>query len=151
MNSASAFRPFIIPSIGSRQYRLQGWGAFIFFAMRQDVNLVHEDYYEKGVDYNHQMEVDARSAGFRDSIRVQMDEEWMRINLAATLAASIDSGNLLFFRPSSSSLDLSMPFRQVDSPLMIPRTGLIPGRYILKVNWFVGGLEYQVDETLIIQ
>ena len=38
--------------------------AFIIFAVRQDVNLVHKDYYEKGVDYTEQMNVNSRSTEF---------------------------------------------------------------------------------------
>jgi hypothetical protein len=124
---------------------------FIVFAMRQDVNLVHEDYYEKGVDYSHQMDVDARSAVFEDSIRAHMDKELLLIDIEATLAASIDSGNMLIFRPSNSSLDLEIPFRQVDSRLIIPKTELFPGRYILKIKWYDEGLEFQVDKTVIIE
>ena len=43
-------------------------GLFIAFAMRQEVSLVHEDYYEKGVDHSQQMMVEARSAQFKNDI-----------------------------------------------------------------------------------
>ncbi len=33
---------------------------FIGFAMRQDVNLVHEDYYERGVEYTEHMRTNSR-------------------------------------------------------------------------------------------
>ena len=39
---------------------LSASAVFIFFAMRQDVNLVHEDYYEQGVDYSAQMDIGPR-------------------------------------------------------------------------------------------
>ena len=47
---------------------LMAAAVFIGFAMRQDVNLVHEDYYEKGVDYERQMNAEARSVVYRDSV-----------------------------------------------------------------------------------
>ena len=43
-------------------------GLFIGFAMRQDVSLVHEDYYEKGADHSQQMLVEARSAPYGNDI-----------------------------------------------------------------------------------
>jgi len=130
---------------------LSASAVFIIFAMRQDVNLVHEDYYEKGVDYSNQMEVDARSVKFKESIQTHMDKKLLFVDIDASLAARIDSGNLLLFRPSNSNLDLTMPFKQVESPLMIPKAELFPGRYILKINWYMKGLKYQVDKTIFIQ
>lgn len=124
---------------------------FIVFAMRQDVDLVYDDYYEKGVDYSSQMEVDSRSAGFGDSIQTHMDEKLIYIDIESSITSGIDSGNLLLFRPSSSSLDVSFPFEQIESPLMIPKTELFPGRYILKIHWYARGLKYQVDKTIIIE
>ena len=43
-------------------------GIFIAFAMRQSVDLVHEDYYERGVDHTSQMEVEKRSAPYQQAI-----------------------------------------------------------------------------------
>jgi len=124
---------------------------FIVFAMRQDLNLVHEDYYEKGVDYSSQMEVDSRSASFEDSIQTHMDEKLLYIDIESSITSGIDSGNLLLFRPSSSSLDISYPFEQIESPLMVPKTELFPGRYILKISWYTKGLKYELDKTIIIE
>ena len=44
--------------------------AFIYFAFTQDVNLVHKDYYEKGVNYTEQMEINARSIAYQDSVAI---------------------------------------------------------------------------------
>jgi hypothetical protein len=129
---------------------LSACAVFIVFAMRQDVNLVHDDYYEKGVDYTNQMEVEARSIEYFDSIQTFEENGSFLVQFEANLALSIDSGNVLMFRPSSSSLDLNMPFNLSGTTLNIPREDLVPGRYILKLSWFSGGLEYQVDKTISI-
>ena len=129
---------------------LSACAVFIVFAMRQDVNLVHDDYYEKGVDYTNQMEVEARSIEYFDSIQTFEENGSFLVQFESNLALSIDSGNLLMFRPSSSSLDLNMPFNLSGNTLYISREDLVPGRYILKLSWFSGGLEYQVDKTISI-
>ena len=51
--------------------------AFIIFAMRQDVNLVHKDYYEKGVDHTDKMNVDVRSKQFEDKIQIDYNDEYL--------------------------------------------------------------------------
>jgi len=130
---------------------LSASAVFIFFAMRQDVNLVHEDYYEQGVDYSAQMEVEARSAIYKDSLKTYMEDETFVVGFKKSLASRIDSGSVLLFRPSSSSLDVSIPFGQTDSTLIIPMSNLVTGRYILKLSWYSKGLKYKVDETIYIQ
>lgn len=130
---------------------LSAAAVFIFFAMRQDVNLVHEDYYDQGVDYSAQMEVDARSAAYNDSIRTYIEDGSFVVAFEKSLAFNIDSGVVLMFRPSNSSLDVSMPFGPTGSSLKIPRSSLVAGRYILKLSWYLNGLEYEVDKTVDIK
>ena len=130
---------------------LSASAVFIFFAMRQDVDLVHDDYYEKGADYSAQMDVNARSTEYVDSFKTYLEDGMFVVDFQNSLALSIDSGSLLIFRPSSHSLDVSMPFGKTENPLKIPRSNLITGRYILKLSWFAEGLKYEVDKTIYIE
>ena len=130
---------------------LSASAVFIFFAMRQDVNLVHEDYYEQGVDYSAQMDVDARSAEYKDSFKTYVKDGSLVVEFEKSLALSIDSGSVLLYRPSSSSLDVSMPFGLMENSLKIPGSHLVTGRYILKLSWYSSGLKYEVDRTIYIQ
>jgi len=130
---------------------LSASAVFIFFAMRQDVNLVHEDYYEQGVDYSAQMDVNARSMEYVDSINTYLEDGMFVVDFKSSLVLSIDSGSLLMFRPSNSSLDFNMPFDQMESSLKIPRSNLVTGRYILKLSWYSKGLKYEIDETIYIE
>ena len=57
---------------------LLGSAAFIVFAFRQDVNLVHKDYYEKGVDYTQQMNTNSRSAEFENDVNVEMGNDFLK-------------------------------------------------------------------------
>ena len=130
---------------------LSASAVFIVFAMKQNVNLVHKDYYEKGVDYSEQMKVDARSVQFYDAVQTHLEEESLVVNFKESLKSSIDSGSVLLFRPSDSNLDFSMPFDFSENSLRIPKSNLIPGRYILKLNWYSKGLKYEVDKPIYIQ
>ena len=130
---------------------LAACAVFIVFAMRQDVGLVHQDYYEQGVDYTNQMKVDARSLVFKDSIQTRIDEESLIIAFGTSLAAEIDSVHVLLFRPSSSNLDVKLSIGQFEDALQIPKSKLVHGRYILKLSWYSRGLKYEIDKTVFIQ
>ena len=130
---------------------LSASAVFIFFAMRQDVNLVHEDYYEQGVDYSAQMDVDARSVEYKNAFTTYTEDESLVLDFKTSLTLSIDSGSVLLFRPSNSSLDFNMPFGKMESSLKIPGSNLVTGRYILKLSWYSKGLLYEIDETIYIE
>ena len=125
--------------------------AFIIFAFNQDVNLVHKDYYEKGVDYTEQMNVEARSVRFKNAIKVNSENEFLTLNIEAELASKIDSGNVLLFRPSNSKQDISYPVEKSVREVNIPKKDLISGRYILKFFWYSEGLKYELDRPVNIQ
>ena len=123
---------------------------FIIFAFRQDVNLVHEDYYQKGADYSDQMEVDARSVEYYNSIKTYMDGGFFIVDFEESLAIKIDSGMAEFYRPSDSDEDLKFTFDSMKR-IVVPREDLISGRYILKMYWYTEGLKYEVDKPVNIQ
>ena len=125
--------------------------AFIIFAMRQDVNLVHKDYYEKGVDHTDKMNVDARSTQFEDKIQIDYANEYLLIRFEESLVANIDSGKVLMYRPSSSKQDVYFPMAFFENTLRIPKENLVSGRYILKLSWYSEGLKYEIDRPVNIQ
>jgi hypothetical protein len=130
---------------------LAACAAFIIFAMRQDVNLVHKDYYEKGVDYTEQMNADERSVQFENKIQVDYNDEYLLINFEKSLAANIDSGKVLLYRPSNINQDILFPLIFSENTIKIPKENLISGRYILKLTWYSEGFKYNIDKTMNIQ
>jgi hypothetical protein len=125
--------------------------AFIIFAMRQDVNLVHKDYYEKGVDHTDKMNMDARSNQFEDKIKIDYTNEYLLVGFDEALVAKIDSGEVLMYRPSSSKQDVYFPMAFSENTLRIPKENLVSGRYILKLSWYSEGLKYEIDRPVNIQ
>jgi len=130
---------------------LAACAAFIIFAMRQDVNLVHKDYYEKGVDYTEQMNADARSTQFSDKIQIDYNDEYLLIDFEESLVANIDSGKVLLYRPSNSKQDVLFPMTFSENVIKIPKENLITGRYILKISWYSKSLKYDIDKPVYIQ
>lgn len=124
---------------------------FIAFAMRQSVELVHEDYYERGVDHSSQMEVERRSAPYQDAIKAVQLEGTLQISMTDTVAVRCDSARIQLYRPSDNQLDMNMSYEPARGTLVISREDLQPGRYILNLSWYSGGLKYEIDRTLNIQ
>jgi predicted DNA-binding protein (MmcQ/YjbR family) len=115
------------------------------------VELVHEDYYERGVDHSSQMEVEKRSAPYQEAIRAVQLEGALQISMTDSLAVRCDSARIQLYRPSDNHLDMNMKYDPGRGALLIDRADLVPGRYILKLSWYSGGLKYEVDRSLNIQ
>lgn len=124
---------------------------FVIFAHRQDVNLVHDNYYEKGADHTRQMQKNARSAAFSDQIDLSDDGNFIRIVFQPGLASTIKSGEVTFFRPSDHMKDVSMPIELRGNVFIGNKEKLVPGRYIVKVTWQAGDLDYEVDKPFIVK
>lgn len=124
---------------------------FIFFAFQQDVNLVHKDYYEKGVDYSEQMKVEARSSVYKNAFTTTNQNDFLLVNIEENLASKIDSGSVLMFRPSSSKQDIWFALDINNNEVKISKENLVSGRYILKIFWYSEGLKYETDRPVNIQ
>ncbi len=125
-------------------------GFFIAFAMRQDISLVHEDYYERGVNHSSQIKIEERSAALASAVYTKQDPDYLKIGVDSSLNTRMDSAFLLLFRPSNQSLDIKTPFDPSKGELLIPKKELELGRYILKLSWSFEGLKYEIDRTVVI-
>ncbi len=124
--------------------------AFIIYAVHQKVELVHEDYYEKGTDYTHEMEKSERSSKYEPLISFIEDKDSVKVIFPQELTGKVDSGNILFFRPSDMNRDVKHALTPAESVFQISKRELIAGRYILKINWYDNGFPYEVDKEIII-
>lgn len=125
--------------------------AFIIFALNQDINLIHKDYYEKGVDYSDQLDVINRSEAFKDKISAQVSPNGISVKIDSLVASKIDSGLIYLYRPSGKDFDLEFPLKKNQSEFQIGSDKLIEGRYILKFSWHYNALKYEVDKPVIVE
>ena len=130
---------------------LTACAVFIIFATRQQVNLVHKDYYEKGVDYSEQMKVDERSKSFAQSLSLINENDFFKVLIDSTLVEKLDSGSMYMYRPSNSDNDITIEVNNGDNLVQFEKSKLINGRYILKFTWYSEGLRYQVNRPVNIQ
>ncbi len=124
---------------------------FVIFAHRQDVNLVHDNYYEKGVDHSSQMQKEARSASVSGEIEITDDGNFVRIVFPPGMAGTIQNGSVMFFRPSDHLRDVKQPLELRGNVFIGSKDQLVPGRYIVKITWQTNGQDFEVDKPLIVK
>ena len=124
---------------------------FVLFALRQNDDLVSDDYYQKGAKYTEQININRRSAPYQDSIQISTTSSQIQILLSKGMNTSEDSMQVYFFRSSDKSKDLKIGFRKKDSPVLIERNKLVHGRFIVYCTWSRLNEKYSVTKTVDIE
>ncbi len=126
----------------------------VAFASMQSFDLVEADYYQKGIDYQQQIDRLNRTAtsGTSPAIGFDTRENAVVISFPATVPAGDLRGTVTLFRPSNALLDRTIPlavtsnYRQV-----IPADQLAKGRWRIKINWTVGDTSYFAEDFLDLE
>lgn len=122
--------------------------SFVFFALRQNNDLVSDDYYQKGAKYTDQININQRSVAYQDSIKINTIAGQVQITLSKGLASNNDSVQVYFFRSSDKGKDVRLNFIKADSTLVIDKIGLAHGRYQVFISWNRLGERYMVKKVL---
>ena len=114
-----------------------------------EVNLVEKDYYPKGLKY--QTRIDAIENA-REINAIFLAEQTNDSIIITTPEIMVDSGSIMFFRPSGSSLDKTYDLViNKNNKLNFSLEDFIHGKYLLKTNWFFKDKEYYVEQPLFIK
>ncbi len=124
---------------------------FIVFSFRQNNDLVTSDYYEKGADFTHQMEITGRSAVFNDSIRILNHNNNLVARFSKSINQMTDSMHLYFYRPSDKRLDYQFWGILRSDSLIISKEHLAIGRYQVKFQWSHDHNSYLIEKDFFIE
>jgi hypothetical protein len=144
-------------SWGTKIFMLYGgFVALIAFlvvsSMRQNVDLVAEDYYQQEIQYQTTIDQQdaAQKSGFSPAIVTNEDE--VNIVFPDTVRKMGVSGDVVFYRPDNKALDYSQNISLDNSGMMsIPRSKFSEGMYQAKVKWKSAGTDYYHESTIHIR
>lgn len=122
----------------------------IIFSLRQNNDLVSDDYYNEGADYNTKLAVINRSKIYLDSIQLMQHSDRIVIRLADGISTDDNKLALWFYRPSGKNNDLKSEFPLAGDSVIVDREKLLRGRYILKISWLDEGLDYTIEKDIFI-
>jgi hypothetical protein len=125
----------------------------VFKAMQQDFHLVSEDYYDKEIKYQGEIDKIKNARDLEDGLKIEylLKEDKMKFTYPLQHRNGI-KGSIFLFRPSDSSLDTSFPIKPgQDGTQIISVASLEKGLWQVKVNWAFGNMEYQQEKNIILQ
>ena len=125
--------------------------SFIIFSLRQNNDLVASDYYEKGADYTHQMEINSRSAFYIDSINLVNQNDLLIARFSKSIDMMTDTMNIYFFRPSDKRFDLEFRMPLQSGSIPIVKSGIQKGRYKVKFQWTNNQDIFMVEKEFFVE
>jgi hypothetical protein len=124
---------------------------FVFFAMRQNNDLVSDDYYQQGAKYSDQISINQRSVTYQDSLKISTTGNKIQISVCKSLVESGDSLQVYFFRSSDKAKDLRFTFDKLNNALQIDKNRFSHGRYQVFINWNDKGEKFMVNKIVDIE
>jgi len=122
---------------------------FVFFAFQQDVNLVNQEYYQKGVDFDNEraMRERAKLEDYRFSIG--QNKDFVNISIDEAYFTEITNAEAYFYRASDRHQDKK--YKMKSSILNVPTNDLIKGKYELKISWEKDGTDFLLEKYFFLK
>lgn len=123
---------------------------FIYFSFQHHNDLVVDDYYEQGANYDEQMLINKRSYPFTDSIKVENGDSFVTLTIAPSIAQMTDSIQAHFYFPSDKRNDYKVSIYDFGNTTRVDKNFLSKGRYILKFSWYSGDEKYMTSQDFYV-
>lgn len=143
-----------------------GWKIFFVFlifvgfvlfmvsrAVMQDFHLVADNYYEKEIKYQGEMDMIRNARSLKEKLKIvyRPADQAVVLTYPAQQKDAIQ-GTVYFFRPSDSGDDQEFDIRVNEKGVqVISVKSLKKGLWQVKINWSYGATEYQEEKNLTLQ
>ena len=120
--------------------------------MTQDVSLVSNNYYEKSLSYQDEIDKQSRTKSLDEQVKINFNGEVINILFPSTYLDKNISGEIYFYRPSNSKLDFKLPLElnEEGNQLILTRN-FEKGFWRIKLNWVMDGNRYYNERALTIE
>ena len=126
--------------------------SFIVWAVRQNQDLVSENYYENEVRYQQQLDRVKRTQSLATQTAITFDAARRLILIALPAGqAQTATGRIRFYRPSNARLDHDVPMTlNAEGVQSVDATLLAAGLWKIRVEWSANGQDYFFDQPVVV-
>jgi len=124
-------------------------GTFVYFAFQQDVNLVHKEYYQKGVDFDKERERKNRGASQTHQFIIEQKEQTVKVIVDKAYFDQLKDVKAYFYRASDRHEDKRYDLNE--NELIIPKSDLVKGKYTLNISWTQDAEDYLLEKYFYLK
>jgi hypothetical protein len=120
--------------------------------MTQDVSLVSDNYYEKSLSYQDEIDNQSRTKSLDEQVKINFNGEVINILFPSAYLDKNISGEIYFYRPSNSKLDFKLPLElNEEGNQLILTKSFEKGFWRMKLNWMMDGNGYYNERAITIE
>jgi hypothetical protein len=120
--------------------------------MTQDVSLVSDNYYEKSLSYQTEIDKQSRTNSLDEQVKINFNGEVINILFPSTYLDKNISGEIYFYRPSNPKLDFKLPLElNEEGNQLILAKNFEKGFWRMKLNWTMDGNGYYNERAITIE
>jgi hypothetical protein len=125
--------------------------AMIFHFMNQKVDLVTDNYYEKTLVYQKNIDEAERSREFDKDIKFEYSNNKLKFIFPDSVAKAMNDGAIYFYRPSDSAKDFKTHFYLDEkSEMMYDLSKIEKGYWKVQIKWLMNEETYSVERTVMV-
>ena len=129
-------------------------GGMIFLvsiALRQDYDLVENDYYQKSVEYQKHIDEVRNTEALAEKVRFDQTEDSLKLTFPALASVQDFSGEIYFYSPVEEKRDETVKLKLNSQFIQaIGLKNLRNGRYIVKLNWAANKKSYYQEQEITV-
>jgi len=131
---------------------ISGMIFLVSIAIRQDYDLVDNDYYQKSVNYQQHIEEVKNTAALAEIIKFDQSADTLKITFPNLGNAQEYTGEIHFYSPVEEKRDKTIKLKLDDSfAQSIDLKSLKSGRYTVKIDWSANKVSYYQEEEIVLQ
>lgn len=117
-------------------------------SMKQDFQLVSDDYYQKEIKYQDVIDGSKNQAQLSAPIAIHANEQKVTLDFPADFTNQELKGSVQFYSSVNAKWDAKFPLKAIANSMDIDRTQLQKTRYTIKINWEAAGKKYYQEDSL---
>jgi hypothetical protein len=121
----------------------------VTFMPEYDHHLVSEEYYKDELNYQQEINKENKGVALKENIKITKDSLGLTIEFPMEFEPSKIEGTISFVRLSNDKIDFNIPIKLTSNKILIQDNKLVEGRWDVKIEWKVNGVDYLYKEKLI--
>ncbi len=123
----------------------------VTLSMNQKIDLVTDNYYEKTLTYQKQIDKESRSSKYENDFEVFSVDKNINIKFPEIFSSVPVKGELYFYRPSNANDDFTIPINLDDKgKQIISSAQMEKGFWKVKVEWAAAKENYFCEKSIVI-
>jgi len=131
---------------------ISGMIVLVSIAVRQDFDLVDNDYYQKSITYQQHIDKVENTTALEKKIAFELSADSLKLTFPNLANVQEYTGEIHFYSPVEARRDYNLAVK-LDSGYtqIIDLQNLEKGRYKVKIDWKANKVSYYQEEEIVVE